>query len=52
MIASNQDRVVDFNLYVGNKALKENMGRRGQSGEEGNPLVGWPAWLDSIHRER
>jgi hypothetical protein len=33
MIAANQDGVVDFNLYVGNKAPKENMGRRGHSGE-------------------
>jgi len=33
MIAANQDGVVDFNLYVGNKAPKENMGRRGHTGE-------------------
>jgi hypothetical protein len=33
MIASNQDGVVDFNVYVGNKAPKENMGRRGHAGE-------------------
>src|SRR5262245_45379774 len=33
MITSNQDGVVDFKVYVGNKAPKENMGRRGHTGE-------------------
>ena len=33
MIAVNQNGVVDFNLYVGDKAPKENMGTHGRSGE-------------------
>jgi len=33
MIVANQDGFVDFNLYVGDKAPKDNMGRRGQAGE-------------------
>jgi len=33
MISANSDGVVDFNLYVGDKTPKENMGRRGHVGE-------------------
>ena len=33
MIAVNQDGVVDFNLYVGDRAPKANMGLRGRAGE-------------------
>jgi len=33
VITSGQDGAVDFNLYVGDKTPKENMGRRGRSGQ-------------------
>jgi hypothetical protein len=33
VITPNQDGVVHFNLYVGDKTPKENMGRRGHSGQ-------------------
>jgi hypothetical protein len=33
VITPNQDGVIHFNLYVGDKAPKENMGRRGHSGQ-------------------